>query len=170
MIQIYTGNGKGKTTAAIGQSLRAAGQGMRTFFAMFMKDYSYSEIKSLRLLSDFITVKQFGNDDFVIKKESPSQERKKQIQKGISECIDKMRSGKYDLIIMDEAIISIYFKLIEVEDLLKVINQKPSNVELIFTGRYCPQELIDAADLVTEMVEVKHYYQKGVKARPGIES
>jgi cob(I)alamin adenosyltransferase len=112
---------------------------MRTFFAMFMKDYFYSEIRGLKLLSDFITIKQYCNVDFVMKNELLSQERKKQIRNEISECISKMKSGNYNLIILDKVIVSIFFNLLEVKDLLEVTNQKPADVELIYTGRYCPQ-------------------------------
>lgn len=170
MIQVYTGNGKGKTTAAIGQAVRAAGNGMHTFFAMFMKNYKYSEVISLEKLSEFIEVKQYANDEFVLKKELPSKTVKEEVSNGLSECVDKMNSGKFDIVVLDEALVSIYFQLIETEDLIEIIKQKPANVELILTGRYCPQEIIDLADLVTEMKEVKHYYQKGILARKGFES
>ena len=95
MIQVYTGNGKGKTTAALGQVIRAAGNGMKTFFAMFMKDYSYGEIKILEQLSDFVELKQFANDEFVFEKKLPSEELKKEVANGVLECKEKMLSGKY---------------------------------------------------------------------------
>jgi len=170
MIQVYTGNGKGKTTAAIGQAVRAAGSAMKTFFAMFMKNHKYSELKSLEILSEFIEIKQYGNDDFVFKKEIPSQKLKAEIRTGLAECMERMNSGKFDIIILDEALVSIYFQLIETKDILEIINQKPKYIELILTGRYCPKEIIELADLVTEMKEVKHYYQKGITSRKGIDS
>lgn len=169
-IQVYTGNGKGKTTAAIGQAVRAAGFGLKTFIIQFMKEFPYNEIKSLEALSDFITIEQCGKDDFVYKKELPSVEEKEKVKKGLMLTLEKMKSGKYDIIILDEVLVSIYFKLFTEKDILDFINQKPENVELIITGRYAPQNIIDAADLVTEMKEIKHYYSKGVSARRGIES
>ena len=169
-VQIYTGNGKGKSTAAIGQAVRAAGFGLRTYIAQFMKEYPYNELNSLKNLSEWITIEQFGGDEFVYKKELPGKEELEKASKGLQIVKEKMLSGEYDLIILDEAIVAIYFKLIETKDLINFIKAKPETVELILTGRYCPKELIDLADLVTEMEEVKHYYQKGITSRRGIES
>lgn len=169
-IQIYTGNGKGKTTAAIGQSIRAAGFGLKTFIIQFMKEFPYNEIKLLQKLDEWIEIIQCGKDDFVYKKELPSNEEIEKVRKGLNDAKEKMISGKYDLIILDEVCVAIYFKLFTTNEILEFVKSKPENVELILTGRYCPQELIDVADLVTEMKEVKHYYQKGVLARQGIES
>jgi len=169
-IQIYTGNGKGKSTAAIGQAVRAAGSGLKTYIAQFMKEYPYSELMSLKNLSQWITIEQFGGDDFVYKKELPGKEELDKAEQGLQNAKEKMLSNEYNIIILDEAIVAIYFKLIETNDLIEFIKAKPKNVELILTGRYCPEELIDLADLVTEMKEVKHYYQKGVTSRRGIES
>jgi len=169
-VQIYTGNGKGKSTAAIGQAVRAAGFGLKTYIAQFMKEYPYNELNSLKNLSEWITIEQFGGDEFVYKKELPGEEELAKAQKGLQTVREKMLSGEYDLIILDEAIVAIYFKLIETKELIDFIKTKPENVELILTGRYCSQELIELADLVTEMKEVKHYYQKGITSRRGIES
>ena len=169
-VQIYTGNGKGKSTAAIGQAVRAAGFGLKTYIAQFMKEYNYNELNSLKHLSEWITIEQFGGDEFVYKKELPSEEELAKAQKGLLTAREKMLSGNYDLIILDEAIVAIYFKLLEIQVLVELIKIKPENVELILTGRYCPEELIELADLVTEMKEVKHYYQKGIISRRGIES
>lgn len=170
LIQIYTGNGKGKTTAAIGQAVRAAGYGLKTFVIQFMKEYPYNEIHALEKLKEYIEVVQCGKDDFVFKKELPPDDEIQKVKKGLDDAKEKMLSGNYDLIILDEVCVAIYFKLFSVMDIIKFIEAKPDNVELILTGRYCPKELIGAADLVTEMHEVKHYYQKGVLARKGIES
>jgi len=169
-VQIYTGNGKGKSTAAIGQAVRAAGFGARTYIAQFMKEFPYNELISLKYLSKWITIEQFGGDEFVYKKELPGEEELAKARKGLLTSKEKMLSGDYDLIILDEAIVAIYFKLIETKDLIEFIKTKPTNLEIILTGRYCPEELIELADLVTEMKEVKHYYQKGITSRKGIES
>jgi len=169
-IQIYTGNGKGKTTAAIGQAVRAAGFGLKSYIAQFMKEYTYNELVSLKHLSNWIDIEQFGGDAFVYKKELPGKDELAKAKKGLQTAKENMLSGEYDLIILDEAIVAIYFKLIRTNDLIEFIKQKPENVELILTGRYCPDELIELADLVTEMKEIKHYYQKGITSRRGIES
>ena len=169
-VQIYTGNGKGKSTAAIGQAVRAAGFGLKSYIAQFMKEYPYNELFSLKHLSEWISIGQFSGDEFVYKKELPGKEELAKARKGLQSAKEKMLSGEYDLIILDEAIVAIYFKLILTEELIKFIKIKPDNVELILTGRYCPEELIELADLVTEMKEVKHYYQKGITSRKGIES
>jgi cob(I)alamin adenosyltransferase len=169
-VQIYTGNGKGKTTAAIGQAVRAAGFGLKTYIAQFMKEFPYNELISLKHLSEWITIEQFGGDEFVYKKELPGKEELAKARKGIQSAKEKMLSSDYDIIILDEAIVAIYFKLIETNDLIEFIKTKPTDVELILTGRYCPNELIELADMVTEMKEVKHYYQKGITSRRGMES
>jgi len=169
-IQIYTGNGKGKSTAAIGQAVRAAGFGLKVYIAQFMKEYPYNELVGLKHLSEWIVIEQFGGDEFVYKKELPGNDELEKAKKGLTTAKEKMLSGKFDLMILDESIVAIYFKLIEKNELIEFIKQKPENVELILTGRYCPDELITLADLVTEMKEVKHYYQKGITSRKGIES
>jgi len=169
-IQIYTGSGKGKTTAAIGQAVRAAGFGLKTYIVQFMKEFPYNEIKSLKHLNEWITIEQFGGDEFVYKKEPPDKIEMDKVQRGLAVAKAKMLSGKYDIIILDEVCVSIYFGLFSDEEILTFIKQKPENVELILTGRYCPDKLLDKADLVTEMNEVKHYYQEGVTSRKGIES
>lgn len=167
-IQVYTGNGKGISTAAIGQAVRAAGFGLKTYFVMFMKEFPYNEVMSLTKLKDVITIVQIGKDDFVYKKVPPSEEEKTKIKNAFSEAKTKMLNGEYDLIVLDEILVSIYFGLISKEEVISFIDEKPVNVELIMTGRYCPQEIIDKADLVTEMKEMKHCYDKGVLARGGL--
>ena len=169
-IQIYTGNGKGKSTAAIGQAVRAAGFGLKTYIVQFMKEYPYNELNSLKHLSEWIVIEQFGGDDFVYKKELPGKDEIDKAHRGLVSAKVKMLSGKYNLIILDEVCVAIYFGLFSDEEILTFIKQKPESVELILTGRYCPEKIIDKADLVTEMKEIKHYYQIGIKSRKGIES
>lgn len=169
-IQIYTGNGKGKSTAAIGQAVRAAGYGLKTYIIQFMKEYPYNELNSLKKLSELITIEQVCNDDFVFKKINPPQEEIDKANSALKRVKEKMYSNDYDLIILDEVCVSIYFGLLKVEDVLNFMEYKPENVELILTGRYAPQQLIDKADLVTEMKEIKHYYRDGILSRKGIES
>lgn len=168
--QIYTGNGKGKTTAAIGQAIRAAGVGYKSLIIQFMKEYPYSELQALQHFQKYIAVEQYCGDDFVYKKELPSENEKRKAKLALQKVEDEFSKDNYDIIILDEIIVSIYFKLIELQDVINIIKNKPASKELILTGRYCPQELIELADLVTEMSEVKHYYQKGITSRKGFES
>lgn len=169
-VQVYTGNGKGKTTAAIGQAIRAAGNDLRVGFVSFMKNFPYGEVRILRNLAPDITLKRFGNDGFVFKKEPPHRELIEEMQAGLKLAGDWLQNGQFDLLVLDEILVSIYFKLFTTEEVLELINRRPKTVELILTGRYCPEAILQVADLVTEMIEVKHYYQKGVTARAGIES
>jgi len=169
-IQIYTGNGKGKTTAAIGQAVRAAGFGLKTYIIQFMKEFPYNELNSLKHLKEWITIDQFGGDEFVYKKEPPGKNEIDKAKRGLAAAKAKMLSRKYDIIILDEVCVSIYFGLLSDEEILTFIKQKPENIELILTGRFCQDNIMDKADLVTEMREVKHYYQEGVTSRKGIES
>ena len=169
-LQIYTGNGKGKTTAALGQAVRAAGSGLKTFIVMFMKDHPYGEIKMIDQLGNLVRLEQYGNDAFVLAKQLPLAEDRMAAQQALARIREIMNSGEYDIIIMDEVCVAIHFELLKTEDVLCLLNEKPDPVEIILTGRYCPPEFIEMADLVTEMLEIKHYYPKGVIARRGIES
>ena len=166
-VQVYTGNGKGKTTAALGLALRAAGAGLRVFIAQFIKGTACSELEALRRFSDAITVKQFGRGCFVWGR--PSRADVDAARKGLSEVRTIVSSGEYQVVILDEANVAAHLGLISVDELLAVIDAKPEDVELVITGRNADPRVIERADLVTEMVEVKHYYSRGVKARKGIE-
>lgn len=166
-IQIYTGNGKGKTTAALGLSLRAAGAGKKVFFAQFVKGQVCSEIEAVQRSLLSITIKQYGLDCFIVN--TPKQEDIDRACKGFQEVSQIIVSGKYDIVVLDEASIAIYYNLFTVEELIDVLKKKPDETEIIITGRYAPIELVEMADLVTEMQEIKHYYSQGVGARVGIE-
>jgi len=166
-VQIYTGNGKGKTTAALGLALRAYGAGLHIYIAQFLKGTKTSELKVLRTFKDLITVKQYGKNNFIYG--NPDEEDKKLAKKAIEEINNIIKSCNYDIVILDEANYAVHLGLIAVDDLLKIIDKKPQNVELVITGRYAKKELIKKADLVTEMRQVKHYFNKGIKARMGIE-
>lgn len=169
-IQVYTGNGKGKSTAAIGQAIRAAGHGLKTLIVQFMKEYPYGEVETLHKLSEFITIEQYCGDDFVFKKTLPPQSELNKVKKAFARIESAFQLGEFDIVILDEICVSIYFKLVETSEVIELIQKKPEYIELIMTGRYCPQEIIEIADLVTDMKEVKHYYSEGVLARKGIES
>ena len=168
-VQVYTGNGKGKTTAALGLTLRAVGAGLRVYIAQFLKGSDYSEVKCIKeRFSDLVDIEQFGTPKFVCSG-SISDEDLELARKALQRIEEALTSGEYDIVIMEEANVAAYLGLIGVEDILRLIEKKPKDVELVITGRYAPQEVIDKADLVTEMKEVKHYYTKGVQARVGIE-
>ncbi len=168
-VQVYTGNGKGKTTAALGLTLRAVAHDMRVYIAQFMKGQDYGELHVIRdRLGDLVTIEQFGTPKFV-RTGQISDEDHELARKGLDKVKEALFERDYKIVIMEEANIAMYMGLLDKRDVLELIRNKPEEKELIITGRYAPQEIIDAADLVTEMVEVKHYYQKGVMARPGIE-
>ena len=168
-LHIYTGNGKGKTTAALGLLVRAYGAGKRILFAQFVKGMEYHEIKTLKLLSDRVDYRIFGRECFIHKEPDEADIRK--AQKHFAELRTMLQSNcPYDVVILDELNIAAYFKLIPVEEILNMVDQCDPHVELVITGRYAPQELIERADLVTEMQEIRHYYtEKDLQAREGIE-
>ena len=166
-VQVYTGDGKGKTTAAIGLSVRAAGAGLKVFIAQFIKAGDYSEIKALKNFSDHITIRQFGQGRFIRGK--PADEDITAAQKGLDAVKSAVLSGEYDVVVIEEGNVAVTCGLLSVRDLLDIIAIKPERVEIVITGRGAEPSVIEKADLVTEMKEIKHYYQKGVQARVGIE-
>ena len=166
-IHVYTGNGKGKTTAALGLALRAAGAGLKVYIAQFVKGMKYNEIKSLAKLQDSILIKQYGRSCLINR--NPEKEDIQAAQKGLKEVKEIMCSGEFQMIILDEANIATRYNLFSVDELLDFIKAKPEEVELVITGRTADPRIIEKADLVTEMKEIKHYNQKGVEAREGIE-
>ncbi len=168
-IQVYTGNGKGKTTAALGLALRAAGHGLRTYFGQFLKGQNYGEIFAIQKLSPLITLEQFGRKGFIHVTENPDQEDIRRAQKGLRKCYKMMKSGKYQIIVLDEVNVAVHFNLFSEKEIHDFLDEKPEEVEVVLTGRYAPRSFIKRADLVTEMKEIKHCYQKGIKARRGIE-
>jgi len=166
-IHVYTGNGKGKTTAALGMAIRAAGAGKRVFIAQFVKGKKYSEIKALESFIPQIELVQFGRGCFIVKE--PEKEDISAARRGLAETEKILVKGHYDMVILDEACIALYYKLFSTAELINILRKKPKNCEIIITGRYATGELIEYADLVTEMRELKHYYNDGIEAREGIE-
>jgi cob(I)alamin adenosyltransferase len=167
-VQVYTGDGKGKTTAALGLALRAAGAGLKVYFGQFIKSRTYSEVIALERWSDLITLEQFGRGCFI--RGEPSREDIDVAKRALEAITAALTSGKYDLVVADEAHVAFKCHLFGEEALLDLIDARPADVELVLTGRGAPQAVMDRADLVTEMKAIKHYYTQGVLARKGIES
>ena len=167
LIQVYTGDGKGKTTAALGLALRAAGRNMKVLIVQFMKKWDYGELHSVELIPN-ITLKTFGTKDFVYKGKAKKIDYV-EAQKAFSFGIEGIQSGNYDIVIFDELNMALYYELLNAKEVVEKLKRKPDNVEVVITGRRAPQEIVEVADLVTEMKEIKHPYQKGIEARKGIE-
>jgi len=168
-VQVYTGNGKGKTTAALGLALRAAGHGYRTYIGQFMKGQHYGELVSLKRLSSWIQLEQFGRKSFLHVTKDPKPGDIRRARRGLQRCLKAMRSGRYRIIVLDEVNVALYFNLLDEKDVLSFLDRRPADVEVVLTGRYAPPAILRRADLVTEMKEKKHYYRKGLAARDGIE-
>lgn len=186
LIQVYTGNSKGKSTSAFGLAIRAIGQGFKVYIIQFMKGNSYyGELKTFKWLFPNITIKQFGrycnNPEarqegecrecghcFINKGKSTSEDRQT-AGKALAHAVEVMASGDYDIVILDELNNALYYELLELDPVLKVLQNKPELVELVLTGRNAPRQVIELADLVTEMKVIKHPYEKGISARRGIE-
>ena len=166
-IHIYTGDGKGKTTAALGLTVRAVGAGMKVFIGQFVKGMHYAELDTISEFLPQIILRQNGRNCFI--ENEPSQKDIDAAVIGFKEITGIMTSRQYDLVILDEIFIAIHYKLIPVSELISLLKNKPSETEVILTGRKAPEELIKIADLVTEMKEIKHYYRNGIQARKGIE-
>lgn len=169
LIQIYTGNGKGKTTAALGLALRAVGHRLKVLVVQFMKgNIDYGELESARKLFPYLTIRQMGQKTF-ISRAHPDPTDLQLAQEGFFLARKAIENGEYDIVILDEINMAVDYGLIPLSDVLELIDSKPETVELILTGRNAKAEIMDRADLVTEMVDRKHYYDKGVSARKGIE-
>ena len=172
-VQVYTGNGKGKSTAALGLAFRAMGRGLRTYIGQFMKGQYYGELEAVKMVYPYITIEQYGKDAFV-HIQDPAHKRthkedKRMAQEGLVKAKQAMSSGKYDIIVFDEITVAYHFRLVSLSDILDVVASKPERIEVVFTGRYAPPELIAVADLVSDIQEIKHYHQQGFIARDGIE-
>ncbi len=169
--QIYTGNGKGKTTAALGLAVRAACAGKKVYIGQFMKGRDYSELCLPEHFPGFITMEQYGTPRLICKGEKLSETDLRSAATGLQQIQIRMASGKYDIVIADELNVTVHLGLLSEHEVLAFIRNRPDDVELVLTGRYAPESFIEAADLVTEMKEVKHYYStENLPARVGIES
>ncbi|MDD5482158.1 MAG: cob(I)yrinic acid a,c-diamide adenosyltransferase [Kiritimatiellae bacterium] len=167
LIQIYTGAGKGKTTAALGLALRAAGAGLKVYLGQFIKKGGYSEIKALRWFRPKITVCQYGAGCFVKGKPLPADIQR--ARNGLDKIAAALQSGKYDVVIADEFFCALKAGLFTKKDALALMDKKTSAVELVLTGRDAPREMMQRADLVTEMKKIRHPFDCGITARKGIE-
>ena len=169
LVQVYTGDGKGKTTAALGLALRAAGHGLRAIVFCFMKTHGlYGEILGAERFAPEITIRAMGRETFV-DKENPAPEDVRAAREGFAQAREAAISGEYDLVVLDEMNLVLDFGLVPVEDVLALFRDKPKQVEIVLTGRSAPAAVMEAADLVSEMTERKHYYPRGVYARRGID-
>lgn len=165
-IHVYTGNGKGKTTAALGLSLRAVCAGKKVFFGQFIKGMEYSELHAQNILHNF-KIEQFGRNCFIYNQ--PQEEDIRKAEDGLNKIEEILTSGDYDIVVLDELNIALHYKLFSVDRVIEILKNRKSNIEVVITGRYAPEKIIEIADLVTEMKEIKHYYKDGVEARTGIE-
>ncbi len=169
MVQVYTGNGKGKTTAALGLAMRAVGQGLTVHMIQFMKgNIEYGELKTARRLAPDLTITQMGRETFV-DRDNPDEEDRQWAVKGMKLAEELLAKEGLDVLILDEINVAVDFKLVSTEEVLSLIRRKPDRLELVLTGRYAPVEVVKAADLVTEMLEIKHYYHRGIESRRGFE-
>ncbi len=168
MIQIYTGNGKGKTTAALGLGLRAVGHGLKVIMIQFMKgEINYGELESVKHLPNF-KIEQYGRPNFV-NPENPDKEDIRLARQALKRAAKVIKDKQFDIIILDEINVVVSFGLIKVEEVIELIKKTSKKTELILTGRYMPEEFVEYADLISEVREVKHHFQSGVPARKGIE-
>jgi cob(I)alamin adenosyltransferase len=168
-VQVYTGNGKGKTTAALGLCLRAAGHGLRAHLIQFMKgQINYGELNAVKKLEGLVRITQGGRAEFV-NKEHPEPVDIELARKALRLAEEEIAKNEVDILVLDEVNVALDFKLIPLDQVLALIKTKPAKMELVLTGRGAPEEVIQAADLVTEMREIKHYWKEGVNGRQGIE-
>jgi cob(I)alamin adenosyltransferase len=168
LVIVITGNGKGKTTAAFGQALRAIGQGYKVFVLQFMKGRKYGEFIAAKKYLPHLTIRMSGLDSFVMR-DNPAAIDIELAQKGLDAAKKAINSGKYNMVILDEINVALDFKLINLQKVIKLIKNKPAELDLILTGRYAPKEIIKLADTVSVVKEVKHHYKAGIKDRAGIE-
>jgi cob(I)alamin adenosyltransferase len=167
LVHVITGDGKGKTTAAFGLALRAVGRGLSVCIVQFMKGFEYGEVLAAQRIEN-LEIKQFGRAEFV-NKEKPEQIDIDYAKDALQYGKEVINSGKYDVVILDEINVALDFKLVAIDDVVTLVKEKPKILELVLTGRNAPEPLIELGDYVSEIKDIKHPYQKGVKGRKGIE-
>ena len=168
LVLVHTGNGKGKTTAAFGQALRAVGQGLRVCVIQFMKGRKYGEFLAAERYLPNLTIHLSGLDSFVMR-DKPAPVDIELARKGLDMAREAVSSGNYDMVILDEINVAVDFKLIPLEEVINLIRNKPAALDLVLTGRYAAPEIMELADTVSEVREIKHHYSAGIKDRAGIE-
>jgi cob(I)alamin adenosyltransferase len=168
-VQVYTGNGKGKTTAALGLALRAAGHGMRTYVGQFLKGQPTGEIPASEKIAPLIRIEQFGRKGFILVTDDVGDEDVERARRGLRKCLEAMLSGEFRIVVLDEVNTAVHFGILSEQEVLDFLGQRPGDVEVVLTGRYATPAILEKADLATEMQQIKHYGDRGVKAREGIE-
>lgn len=168
-VHLYTGNGKGKTTAALGLALRMAGSGGRSLIVQFMKGRHYSELDAVKRLDGLIRIEQYGSPDFCEPRPEETAVHREFAQRGLARAREAVADASLALVVLDEIVTAVHFTLIAPDEVTALIDARHSALELVLTGRYASPALIEQCDLVTEMKEIRHYYQAGVEARKGIE-
>ena len=168
LVQVYTGNGKGKTTAAFGQALRAVGQGYRVYILQFMKGRKYGEFLAAERYLPNLTIELTGLDSFVMR-DNPAPADIELARQGLELAKKAIAAKRYDMVILDEINVAVDFKLVPLTEVLDIVRSKPPELDLILTGRYANPEIVALADLVSEVREIKHHYAAGIKDRAGIE-
>ena len=168
-VQVYTGTGKGKTTMALGLALRAAGHGLKTYIGQFLKTAASGEHKTAARFPGLLVIETYGSGSFLRPGQPPDPGEVERAREGLAKARAAMLSGDYDIVVLDEVNVALGFGLLAVEEVLDFIRARPAKVELVLTGAWAPAEIIEAADLASEVRAIKHYFDSGVKARRGIE-
>jgi len=168
-VQVYTGNGKGKTTAALGLALRAAGHEMKTYIGQFLKGQPTGEIPASEKIAPLIRIEQFGRQGFIRVTDGVDDEDVDRARRGLRRCLEAMLSGEFRIVVLDEVNTAVHFGILSEQEVLDFLGQRPGDVEVVLTGRYATPSILEKADLATEMQQIKHYGDRGVKAREGIE-
>lgn len=169
LVQLYTGNGKGKTTAAMGLAFRGAGAGLKAVIVQFMKGQHYSELDAVRASALPITIEQYGSPEFCRPEANDIDMHRDLAAKGLTRAEEIINTDDCDILVLDEICTALLFHLITLDDIIDLIKKKPRTMELVLTGRGAPESLYQHCDLITEMKEIKHYYTQGIQARVGIE-
>jgi len=168
LVQVYTGNGKGKTSAAFGLALRAIGRGLKVYIIQFIKGgFDYGELYAIKKLPN-LKLEAFGHGKFITEK-PPQDDDIKSAKEALDLAREIIKKGEFDIVILDEINVALTLELVKIQDVIDLVKEKPEHVEMVLTGRNAPKEIVEVADLVTEMREIKHPFKKGIPSRRGIE-